>query len=390
MNGGLIMSQNTDEGLGALLRRVSLFLAPLLLLAGPVLISLEVVGELIGCEEIVEEQLAHDSLVAMAYSNPARCLKAKMVEARKPTIVALGSSRVMQFREFFFMKPKRFYNAGGAVARIRDFNAFLEEVDTEGIELFVIALDQYYFNHNFDDMTRSPKSFENRYSAMRVLRKQTLLQNYWEGKIDLARIGRPARIGLTALMYDEGFRPDGSYRSGRLIKFPELAEDIDFHDTYDRIEAGDRRFQYGAEVNPEAFDELDDFLSACQKRRIQVVAILPPYAHEVWGALMEHGEEEIADHRYAYMVDLPSTLQPLFDRYGFEFFDFSDIARVGSPDDETLDGFHGSEVAYLRLTLKMAETSRILGDYVDADQLEKMLNGIHSALEISSTDGAEG
>ena len=384
------MSQNAAEGLRALLRRVSLFLAPLLLIAGPLLISLEMVGELVGCEEIVEEQLAHDSLVAMAYSNPARCLKAKMVDARKPTIVALGSSRVMQFREFFFMKPNGFYNAGGAVARIRDFNAFLEEVDTEDIELFVIALDQYYFNHDFDDLTKSPKSFQNRYSAMRVLRKQSLLENYWEGKIDLARLGRPARIGLTALMYDEGFRPDGSYRKGRLIEFPELAEDIAFHDTFDRIEAGDRRFQYGAEVNPAALIELDRFLNACQEKGIQVIAILPPYAHEVWNALMQHSSDGEAGPDYAYMIDLPSTLQPLFDRYAFELFDFSDIARVGSPDEETLDGFHGSEVAYLRLTLKMAEMSHILDEYVDATRLQEMLDGIHSALEISSPDGAEG
>jgi hypothetical protein len=90
------------------------------------------------------------------------------------------------------------------------------------------------------------------------------------------------------------------------------------------------------------------------------------------------------------MIDLPSKLQPLFDRYAFELFDFSDIASVGSRDEETLDGFHGSEVAYLRMTLQMATTSRILSRYVDPPHLREMLDGIHSALEISDTDSTEG
>jgi hypothetical protein len=301
-----------------------------------------------------------------------------MVEARNPSVVALGSSRVMQFRESFFRDPARFYNAGGAVARVDDFNAFIEQVDTAGVELFVVGLDHYFFNESWDDMKASPETFENTFSTLGVLRKQKLVQDHWSGKIDPTRLGRPVRVGLTAMMYDEGFRADGSYRYGRIIGFSELAWDIDFQDTFKRMQAGNKRFQYAADVNEEALRELDSFLAVCQEKGIQVVGILPPFAHEVWSALLAQGED------YAYMRRLYSALKPIFDAHAFGLFDFSDIESVGSSDAETIDGFHGSEVAYLRLTLEMAARSDVLRPYVDSGSLERMLEGAHSGIEISS------
>lgn len=82
-------------------------------------------------------------------------------------------------------------------------------------------------------------------------------------------------------------------------------------------------------------------------------------------------------------------LSPIIISSAVDYYVGVGFARVGSQDDETLDGFHGPKIAYLRLMLKMAETSRILDDYVDAGQFEEMLDGIHGALEISGTDGAE-
>lgn len=359
------------------IKRAIWFQAPLLVIVSPLLITLELAGELMTCEEIVADQLAYGSLVALAYSDPTRCIKAKMVQAREPTVVVLGSSRVMQFRESFFREPARFYNAGGAIARVEDLKAFIEQVDTANVELFVIGLDHYFFNEKWDDMSASPKTFEDRFSTLRVLRKQKLLSDHWRGKIDYARLDRPDRVGLTAMMYDEGFRLDGSYRYGRILGFPELAWDIDFHDTFERMQAGNRRFQYGAEVNKEALRELDAFLKTCHEKGVEVVAILPPFAHVVWSAMLAQGED------YAYIGQLYAALEPIFDAYSFDLLDFSDIVSVGSGDVEMIDGFHGSEVAYLRLTLKMAARSAALDRYVDSGSLEQILVSVHSGLEVS-------
>lgn len=373
-----VVNEDPRQRMGDFIKRLIWFQVPLVLIVGPLWMSLALARELVSCDEIVADQRAHQSLVALAYSDPIRCLKARMLEARGPKVVALGSSRVMQFRESFFRDSEQFYNAGGAVERMRDFNAFLEQVDTRSVELFVIGLDHYFFNVNYDDMQKAPKTFENTYSTLGVLREQKLVRDYRQGKVDYGRLRRPGRVGLTAMMYDEGFRRDGSYRYGRIIDFPELAGDIDFHDTFERMRTGKKRFQYGAEVNPAALRELDLFLKTCRERGIEVVAILPPFAHRVWNALLAQGED------YAYMRQLDSELKPLFEAHSFELFDFSDIASLGSDDTEAIDGFHGSEVAYLRLTLSVAERSPVLRRYVDSDRLGSLLEGVQSGLEISS------
>ena len=366
-----------EREIGGFLKRLLWFLAPFPLLAGPMLISLQLAGELVNCDDILAEQMSGRTLVALAYSDPSACVKAKTLASRKPILVTLGTSRVMQFRESFFRNPAKFYNAGGLVAGINDFRAFIEQVDTAGVETLVIGLDQYFFNENWDDLTASPKTYEDTYSTIGVLRNQKLLRDVWQQKFDYARFGRPGRIGLTATMYDEGFRGDGSYRYGRIIDHPHLAWDIDFADTDKRMRKGNKRFQYGSVVSLAALEELDSFLTICRAKGIHVVGILPPFAHEVWERILGQGDD------YKYMRALPSALAPLFEARSFELFDFSDLATVGSGDAETIDGFHGSEVAYLRLTLKLAADSDVMARYVDAGRLERLLTNVHSPIEIS-------
>ena len=86
---------------------------------------------------------------------------------------------------------------------------------------------------------------------------------------------------------------------------------------------------------------------------------------------------------YAYIGRLYAALEPIFDAYSFDLLDFSDIVSVGSGDVEMIDGFHGSEVAYLRLTLKMAARSAALDRNVDSGSLEQILVSVHSGLEVS-------
>lgn len=371
------LASSSERQMRQFLKRLLWFVAPISLIALPMLISLKIAGELVNCDEVLAGQVSSGSLVALAYSDPTGCVKAKTLASRNPTVVVLGTSRVMQFRESFFRNPTVFYNAGGLVARVKDFRSFIEEVDITGVETLVIGLDQYFFNEDWDDLTKSPTTYEDTYSTIGVLRNQKLLRDLWQGKFEYARLGRRGRIGLTATMYDEGFREDGSYRYGRVIDHPHLAWDVDFENTYKRMRKGNKRFQYGSVVSVAALDELDSFLTICRAKGIHVVAILPPFAHEVWERILKQGDD------YRYMRELYSELTPLFEASSFELFDFSDLASVGSGDAETIDGFHGSEVAYLRLTLKLASNSEVIARYVDASRLTRMLDTVHSPLEIA-------
>jgi hypothetical protein len=71
-----------------------------------------ITGELSNPDKIISYQSKNNILYGLAYSNPVKYFKLKNVEYKKPEIISLGTSRVLQFRDFFFKKPGLFYNSG--------------------------------------------------------------------------------------------------------------------------------------------------------------------------------------------------------------------------------------------------------------------------------------
>src|SRR4030095_8142584 len=173
-------------------------------------------------------------------------------------------------------------------------------------------------------------------------------KDYLAGKFNFRTlVRRPStHIGLSAVARGAGFRNDGSYSYG--VRGSD-DEDTRFREAFERIEKGNQRFQYGGSVSKRALDELALLLEQCANKDIRVVAFLPPYANVVWRAMKSKGVE------YKYMCEIAHKVTPLFDHYGFRFFDFSDVASVGASDAEAVDGLHGSESAYLRMFLQMAD-----------------------------------
>jgi hypothetical protein len=303
--------------------------------------------------------------LGLAYSNPDRYLKLQSSIEREPSILVLGTSRSMPFRSMFFKDSAKFYNASGGVETIRDFAAFFQQIPG-GLEpkIVIIGLDQYFFNDAFDTQKRS---FEKPlFGAVWQKGIKGLLRDYAQKKFGFSDIfaaqGGVQKIGLAALVKNSGFLNDGSYHYGTIIEPPP------FEDTLQRIEQGNRRFQYGQEASKDAVLELERFLQLAKERNIYVIGFLPPYAHSVYERMMEMG------NKYAYIASLPVTLQPFFDINEFALYDFSDLAEFGADDAETIDGFHGSEKAYLRLFINMAQDNKILQEYVDTDYLKEKLN----------------
>ncbi|RZJ28341.1 MAG: hypothetical protein EOO48_10065, partial [Flavobacterium sp.] len=171
---------------------------------------------------------------------------------RKP-VMALGSSRVLQFRKEMFTED--FYNAGYTVSGIRDFIPFLESIPSEKYPKYlIIALDQWMFNPNWDNF--SGKIDKNRWAnSLNKNPNFAIINSVWKdlfaGKYSM-NIPKPADaeyIGLNAVVNHKGFRNDGSMDYGRQIN--ELLKDTIGHykDTYHRMATGVRRFEYGPKIN---------------------------------------------------------------------------------------------------------------------------------------------
>lgn len=355
------------------LRRFVKFSAvPLIFLLVPLYIILAS-KETLSLGEVIRKQKQDSSVLvgcSLTYIDPY--LKAEKSRMLQPDILVLGTSRTMQFRRSFFNPAFSFYNAGGGVAHIHEFLPFLKYTEVKP-KVLIIALDQYFFNPHWETLTIPPCSYEYNNSATTIL-LQNLFQLYRKigtGKIDWSRLHDSKNIGLLAKIEGDGFRDDGSYFYNQLIKKPFKSPDYCFKDTYHRIEEGRSRFEYGEVVNGEFVEILGELLAYCYQNSIQVVAYLPPYAPAVWKYMTQSEEYK---EKYHYLTQIYDSLRPLFEKYHYVLFDFSDGGLVGSRDAEFIDGFHGSEKTYLRMMVEMKRKEETISKFIrDTTELNQLI-----------------
>lgn len=90
-------------------------------------------GELKTLDRVVEEMAEArkqgiEKLVGWGYQDNDKAFKLRMSNKLHPDILAVGTSRVMQFREEWFADEYSFYNAGGCVFRLDEVRPFLERL----------------------------------------------------------------------------------------------------------------------------------------------------------------------------------------------------------------------------------------------------------------------
>ncbi len=365
--------------------RAVLFLLPLAVIFGVPLLVLWLGGELTDPDTVVARQARGDRLVlhGPAYTNSAMYVKARHIAAQHPQVMALGNSRTMQFRRDFFLPEVSFYNAGGSAVRIMHFRAFLAKLPPESLpQILIIATDIGFFNESFDKVERDTmdatwvrERMTTHATANEVFRDnwQTVWQAIREGKVRWSRVfsleGLGSRIGLNALCNEQGFRNDGSYLYGGLeldITDPRH-RDHAFANTLKIVARGGGRFAWGSTVSEGALRETDALLDFCRARKIEVIGFFPPHAHAVWAAMQKLGD------KYAFVPKLDRELRARFAARGFEFYDFNDFASFGAPDDDAIDGYHGTERTYLRLFVSMLEQGSRLNSCASLPALRAVL-----------------
>ena len=317
-------------------------------------------------------------LIGYAYNDNEtnyKYLKWKSIIENPPnTIIALGSSRVLQFRANMFDAP--FYNAGYTISSISDFVPFLESIPKDKHPTYlIIGLDQWMFNKSWDDLSKQKDSntFVQSFSYFPTRRVwKNICKDLLTGKAKLfyssANHRMITKIGLNAHINNKGFRKDGSIFYGtqitKLLINDSTANDYNYTNTYSRIKRGNSRFQYGATVNNDALSKLNDFLDFCKTNDIQVIAFLPPFANKVNAKLKSTG-------KYNYLENIYSRSFKYFKKYKFELYNFQHLEIYGSNDAETIDGFHGGELTYLKLLVYMLERHSKLNNVANINRLKK-------------------
>jgi len=358
------------------LKKITGFIIPLLLLLAPPFLTLYTSGENFkSIDEAIFTKTKY--LIGYAYNeNNYNYLKWKsLVLLPVNNVLAIGSSRVLQFRDKMFNTS--FYNAGYSISSINDFVPFLKSLPKEKYPQYIIVgIDQWMFNKKWDNLSKIV-SIETWSSSFSKIPNFKVIKNIWLdlifNKTKLIYDGNDnkeiTKIGLNSYVNNSGFRNDGSFYYGsqieKLLKNDSTASDFKYKDTFERINTGTKRFEYGESVNKDALNELDNFLNYCSCHDIYVVGFLPPFADKV--------NEKLKQSKYNYIDEIMPKAQEFFNKYNFELYNFSHLCDIESGDEETIDGFHGGELAYLKILIKMIESNSKLKNVSNIVKLKEDL-----------------
>lgn len=329
-------------------------------------------GESMPLSWVVAQQQAADVLYRPKYGNRDQQFKTLSVNVRRPEILALGSSRILQFRAGFFnRKPGAFYNAAAPAWTLPQVANLLYSLDPQALpRVLILAIDPPWFNDAYEaDEFPAPVSD----LEQLLLVDRSILQDMISGE-SFGRTGfenaayfrreEPGgsgalALGMRAIRDGHGFRSDGSEQYGDFLIADWLWQPQQRENHLEMMRRGEQMYVYGDTVSEPSLNELSVLLDFAAQNDIMVIGFLPSYAPELWERMIARG-----NHRY---IDaLTPRLADLFAAHGFPFFDFSDGASTGTADDEFFDGWHASELSNLRLYLAILEAlPDILGEYSD-------------------------
>jgi len=346
-------------------RRAFLFAAPLLIAIGVLELCLYRTGDLWSIEAIVARQVREGNLLfGSGYHPDNRAYQSAMMVEKRAEILVLGSSRVLQIRDFMFHPLEdSFYNAGRAIgdlAGLEQVVARMEEMPELRPEVLVLGMEPTWLTaRQSGNAAVAPRGFR----WWRPGDHAELIRRFCfgpRGGLSFGAIrngaggpsphyGYPA-IGNLALEEGSGYRWDGSRQYDPQILLDAIAEpgyvDREIPPIIERVRRGLPPFDRG-DMEAGSLSRIETVVGDLRAMDIELFVILPPFSDEV--------REEIGASLAwrplwrRYRGELPRLLAGL----GVPCLDLTDHDALGLADAYMFDGIHASEVYMARAILEI-------------------------------------
>jgi hypothetical protein len=301
-------------------------------------------GELPAAELADRQLKSKETLYLSGLDQSVNAYKLELTLRQNPAIIAVGSSRALQVRDFFFNES--FVNWGLTVSSIAALDWAASEIIKlpQKPKLVIFFLDPWWFNPKFDNardvfVPRDPQTTN-------IYRNTYLLGKRLFAKKPLTRANR---LGIAAIDSNQGFDYYGSFHYISRITTGETF-DIKFERTLRQIDTGDQRWIGAEEPNRLAIERWKSIKARLEQSGIAVVEILPPFPPSVTKRL--HGKGN-----HAYIGKIGALLPTAFD-----YMDSRALPDV--TDCEFVDGIHGGEIVYAKALLSAAENNPALRQFL--------------------------
>ena len=304
-------------------------------------------GEFASVADVVTHQLCNAATYGSAIHEDGFAYKLELASREKPAIIALGSSRVLQFRQRLF--STKFINAGRGMITPEEGLTFMRSLlARHKPKVVIIGLDFWWFNPNWSYPNRRSRDI-----SLDIAKLGVVQDWLWKSKISVADIWRVAilsdtknqltqhvNIGVAAIMRGVGYRPDGSRDYGlRYSGNDPTFDDQGFANTLRRIERGVVQFKHAQQAASARYRLIDQMLHYLHSEGVTPVVVMPPLAGPVLELMMARSAD------FSYLTAIREYLAAL----KFETYDFTEPGYLGADDCEFVDGFHGGEVVHQRM-----------------------------------------
>lgn len=274
--------------------------------------------------------------------------KQEIYRATRPEVVALGSSRVLGFRQEDFSQP--FINLG-SLTDLEEVTELAQSLFSESSPptLVLFGVDFWWFHPQAERPAVARSAEFPQIEAGDLFRPAAWVAT---GKLGWRHIAdilaqKTKDAGISAITQGDGYDRAGAYDYTSILTGARRSLDYRFRGNLAQIKKGERKYAHAgvlSEVQWRKFVALLDFL---KKKNIRPVVFIPPLAEAVRKAMEEQGG-------YGYVAELRRRLKALASSRGLAFFDYHAGGPPGISDCEFVDSHHGGSIVYQRLLLDMA------------------------------------
>jgi hypothetical protein len=372
------------------LGRLAIFLFPLFLIVATIEAAWWRAGDSWPVEQafVVQYRNTDETLYGRGYfSQQFGLYKLAGINHKRPLILTVGSSRVMQIRNFLFAPlEEHFYNAGGMLQNAFDLkwlaNAF-EKRNLPIPKVIIVGIDPWWLRANRGLRTwltdeDEAFSFVGHLEAMRGIGKHWGIGDLIDSLTLPSKspyFNYPA-IGSVASKHGNGFRKDGSrqYSPKILLDYLKNPRYVDREDppVVERIHRLSNQFTVPVILDNKRVQVILKSLLMMQKAGIEVYAFMPPFSSRVFKALDE--SVELRNWWQYYKNDFPNLLK----KHGIKVIPVAQPAFLGLSDSYMIDGFHSSEV-YMAYVIKTVIENANSSSYLKKVDIESLSHRIKNA-----------
>lgn len=282
-------------------------------------------------------------------------------------IIALGSSRVLQFSQDMFADS--FYNLGYTVVSVYQTTELISKLNLHD-KTIIVGLDQWEFNPNWISV-HDTSELPCRYSPIQEFFKFQKLQAILQGKIyprqspdqAVKLIGSGANMALSGILKDGHFYY-GKTIHGQLTNDSTLVGiDYKFRDTKLRIKEQSGRFKPGDYADKNVLNEINHLIAVNKKLNNKLIFFFPPFAPGINETMQQV-------QGYDYIKNASEMLRKICMENNIPFHDFTAIA---SNNSDYLDGFHGGQRLYYKMATQFnlnIKPLRFLNAYENENERE--------------------